>query len=39
LDDVRAMLQNESYYPIGLTFARLGREIAWKSHFSGYGVR
>lgn len=36
LDEVHAMLQNESYYPIGLTFARprQQRDNAWKSHFS-----
>jgi hypothetical protein len=35
LVEVHAMLQNESYYPIGLTFARpRQRDSAWKSHFS-----
>lgn len=36
LEDVRAMLQNESFYPIGLTFARRRpqKDSTWKSHFS-----
>jgi hypothetical protein len=35
LDEVHAMLQNESFYPIGMTFARpRQRDSAWKSHFS-----